>query len=122
MSDSDEDDIAYFRKLLFNAIKIPKEFVGFESSSDRNPELDMNEDFYIGRWGDLDTKALSKVFPDAVPFDMGGDEKVAFSFLDAVGNRQFIIESENTVVASHGAHILSPEQYQRLIQAGAEIY
>jgi hypothetical protein len=122
MSESDEDDIAYFRKQLFRAIEVPKEFVGFDPPRKGNPVVDMNEDFYIGSWGDLDTKAISKVFPDAAPFDMGSESKVAFSFLDAVGNRQFIIEGENTVVASHGAHILSPEQYQRLIQAGAEIY
>ena len=121
MSDSDDEDIAYFREQLFRAIKVPKEFEGFVPPPKVNG-VDLNEDFYIGSWGDLDAKAISKVFPDAAPFDMGSESKVAFSFLDAVGNRQFIIESENTVVASHGAHILSPEQYRRLIQAGAEIY
>jgi hypothetical protein len=122
MNDCDEEDLEYFRAKIFAALTIPKD-CGMTNKPIWRGDLD--EDFYIARWGALDVLKVTKVFPDAIPTTLDEqDDRRVFFFKDGCGNRQFIIEdqAEDDEMVSHGSHILSPEQYCRLNNAGAEFY
>ena len=106
------EELAYFRKNLFGALKVPKKFLA-------DPFLD--EDYWVTRWHRLDAAKVEEVFPGAEVANNGDDW--AFSYRDDIGNRQFIVWGENgTTVASHGSHTLSMDQHARLTVAGAEFY
>ena len=119
-SDEDEEDLEYFRARMFAMLTVPKDCGHTNKPIWRG---DLDEDYYIARWGELRTESFIKVFPDAELMEEEEEgAQGAYFFRDAVGNRQFVIESDDSTVSSHGSHILSPAQYARLNNAGAEFY